>query len=129
MKYLYLTLFFLWINTPLFPQTTVTYDLESGIEELEIKHKESWEKIKEIDGFRIQLFASAGVNSRNTVEEIHDEFVRKFPKIPAYVGYSEPYFRLRVGDFKTKLEAYKILREIRLSYTGAFIIKDQISFR
>lgn len=129
MKNLYILLFFLSINTSLHSQTTVTYDLESGIKELEIEHKESWGKIKEIDGYRIQLVASAGVNSRNAIQEIYNEFRRKYPKIPAYVSYSEPYFRLRVGDFKTKLEAYKTLREIRIAYHGAFIIKDKISFK
>ena len=61
------------------------------------------------------------------VEKMQTEFDQKFPKITSYVTYFEPNFRLRVGDFRTKLDAYR-LPEINAAYPGAFIIRDKIEY-
>jgi hypothetical protein len=31
-----------------------------------------------------------------------------------------------VGDFRTKLEAYKFLKEISIEFPGSFIVQDEI---
>lgn len=113
----------------LYAQTEVVYDKEEGIAELEELHKSVWANLKEIEGYRIQLVAASGVNSRSSVEQAHKEFRASFPDIPSYVSYSEPYFRLRAGNFATKLEAHKVLMLLRPQYTGAFVIKDKIEYK
>ena len=127
-KFLFL-LFMLGAGFGLFAQTEVVYDKEEGIAELEELHKSVWANLKEIEGYRIQLLAASGVNSRSSVEQANQEFRGAFPDIPSYVSYSEPYFRLRVGNFETKLEAHKILMLLRSKYAGAFVIKDKIEYK
>lgn len=110
-------------------QTIIYYDVEEELIDIEEKHLSVWSNISQIEGFRIQLIAASGVNSRNTIEQIFHKFKSSYSEIPAYVSYAEPYFRLRVGDFKTKLEAHKTLLVLRSVYPGAFIVKDQIEFK
>ncbi len=127
-KFLFLLCMF-GVGFGLYGQTEVGYDKEEGIAELEELHKFVWANLKEIEGYRIQLLAASGVNSRNSVEQAHQEFRASFPDIPSYVSYAEPYFRLRVGNFETKLEAHKTLMLLRPQYAGAFVIKDKIEYK
>ena len=48
-----------------------------------------------------------------------------YPTVQAYIVYDEPNFKVKVGDFRTRLEAYAFLQEIKEVYKG-YIIKDNI---
>ena len=110
-------------------QQNVTYNLEKGIENIEQQYINAWKKNKKIDGFTIQITSFAGVNSRVSIERVEAQFRNQFPDIPGNISYSEPNFRLRVGNFRTKLEAYHALQKIAPSFAGAFVLKDQIDFK
>lgn len=111
-----------------FSQSNITYDLETGLPELLDLNQVAWEKVKKIDGYRIQIISLSGTNSKIMAEKMQTEFNQKFPKMTSYVTYFEPNFRLRVGDFRTKLEAYRFYQQIIATYPGAFIIRDKIEY-
>jgi hypothetical protein len=112
-----------------FAQQKVLYDVEPEISVLEQQYVETWKKIKKIDGFRIQITSFSGVNSKVSIENSAEHFKQQLPDIPGYITYSEPNFRLRVGNFRTKIEAYKALQKIAPLFPGAFVLKDQIDFK
>ena len=58
--------------------------------------------------------------------ETKRSFLQKNPEIPAYLSWLAPNFRLRVGDLRTRLEAEKLLHEMRLTYPGSYIVPDEI---
>ena len=109
-------------------QKNVSFDKEKGIEVVEQQYIDTWKKIKKMDGFRIQVISFAGVNSKTSIEKAATQFEQQFPNIPCYKSYLEPNFRLRVGNYRTKLEAYKALQKISLTFSGAFVLKEQIDF-
>lgn len=109
-------------------QENVRYDMEAGLDQVETKHSEAWKKVKKVEGYRIQLIAMSGNNSKAIVEKMQTDFMTAFPGIPAYVTYFEPSFRLRVGDFRTKLEAYHLKSIIEAQFPGGFIIKDKVEY-
>lgn len=130
MKKKILTIVCLFLSSlALMAQGNVTYDKEEGIATIEKKHAEAWSKIEKIEGFRIQLTAVSGTNSKNSIRQAEQQFARAYPDIPTHVTFAEPYFRLRVGDFRTRLEATEALERIHTDYPGAFIIKDEIDFK
>jgi hypothetical protein len=80
-----------------------------------------------IDGYRIQIFFDSGNNSKTKAQSIYGSFKEKYPAVGAYLTFSTPNYKVRVGDFRTKLEAKRFLNEIIGQYPNAWIIADKIS--
>jgi hypothetical protein len=83
---------------------------------------------KAIPGYRIQIFFDSGINSSDRAKQARDEFLFLFPDVPAYVSWKAPNYRVRVGDFRNRLEAEKVLQSILIGYPNAWVIKDEINF-
>ncbi|MBP6871835.1 MAG: SPOR domain-containing protein [Bacteroidales bacterium] len=83
---------------------------------------------KLIPGYRIQIFFDSGLNSSDRARQTRDEFLLLFPDIPAYVSWKAPNYRVRVGDYKSRLDAEKDLQLIMISYPNAWVTKDEINF-
>lgn len=79
-------------------------------------------------GYRIQLFMESGNSALTEAEEIIEIFEDKYDHIPAYITFGEPYYRVRIGDFRTRLEAIKFLDQIQRHYPQAWVVKDKINF-
>ena len=84
-------------------------------------------QIHSIDGFRIQIFFDSGNFSKRNAEHAREEFLRRYPYVEAYITFREPYYRVRVGDFRTKLEADGFRKRILQHYPHAFTVNDQIN--
>jgi putative transposon-encoded protein len=79
---------------------------------------------KTISGFRIQLFSG---NERNNANSVKTKFLRLFPDQTAYLTYQQPYFKIRVGDFRTKLEAKIFYNKIKDEFGESIIVQDKIN--
>jgi len=124
-KYL-LILFFLLSFFLTEAQPYITYDVESDIIKIEEAYSEMWKKIGQMEGFRVQIAALA---SRAGAQTVANNFSNLFPNQKVYIKYLEPNFRVRVGNFLTRLEAYCFMKQIENTFIGAFIIPDQISIK
>jgi hypothetical protein len=47
--------------------------------------------------------------------------------IRTYISYTEPDYKVRAGDFRTRLEAEKLMQELRGKFTSLFIIPGKIN--
>ena len=110
-------------------QGNVCYDVEPGITRIQEDYVNNWRKVGEISGFRIQIAAYSGVNSRSQAESARNSFNALFPYTRSYLLYNEPYFKVRVGDYYTRLQAYKDLEAIRETYPSAYIVPDKIRYK
>lgn len=81
-----------------------------------------------IDGFRIEIFFSRDNNARQKSMEIKKKFLSKYPDVGVKIKYNHPYFKVRVGNFRTVNEALKFKNKIEHRYRYAFIVKDIIEF-
>lgn len=79
-------------------------------------------------GYRIQILMASGNDALDITENAKTEFLELYPDIPVYLTFGEPDYRVRVGDFRTRLEAEKFLEEINRKYPGAWVIQDYINF-
>ncbi len=94
------------------------------LNELVLKHILINESTKnKIKGYRVQIHFGP---DKSKALEIKTKFSAKYSNIPSYLDYQQPYFKIRIGDFRTKLEAYKVLQEISSEFPGAFIVNDNI---
>ncbi len=88
-------------------------------------HELQNKKFPVIPGYRIQIYKESGNTALNQALTIRDQFEKRF-NLPAYITFNEPYYRVRVGDFRTRLEAIRFLEKIRRAYPLAWEIKDDI---
>ena len=79
-----------------------------------------------IDGFRIQIFMESGNDAVEHANVAMEEFKSLYPDIPIYLIFGQPYYRLRVGDYRTRLEAEKAFQILNKDYKEAFITGDRI---
>ena len=80
-------------------------------------------------GFRIQIFNSSTRSAREESNKTMAEFLSKFPDVKAYALYAQPgWFKIRVGDFRTKAEAIKLFLAISRVYPDSYIVPDFINF-
>ena len=96
-----------------------------AVKQLVEKHIDLNERVRTIPGFRIQVASLSGTASKNRAFEMKERLNAAFPEVEAYVVYDEPNFKVKVGDFRTRLEAYLFLQKIRADYPGT-IIRDNI---
>jgi hypothetical protein len=89
------------------------------------KFLENPNKETEIPGYRIQIYIGA---DRAEANKIKNEFGQSHPDEEAYVHYDSPNFKVRAGNFRNKIEAQKLLHELKEKYDGAFIVPDKIRF-
>jgi mRNA-degrading endonuclease RelE of RelBE toxin-antitoxin system len=80
----------------------------------------------EIDGYRVQIFFDSGSNSKNKAASIKDNFETVYPGVKSYLSYKEPYYRVRVGDFRTLTEAEGFQKKIATDFPNSFAVKDNI---
>jgi hypothetical protein len=93
------------------------------------KHIEVNQAAQTMDGFRIQVFFDSGNNSKTKAQSVLDEFILKFPKTRAYLTFKSPNYKVRVGDFRSRLDAQRFLNEIIADYPNAFIVTEQINLQ
>ncbi len=91
-------------------------------------HREAVDRQLGIPGFRIHLYMDSGNRARLNTQREQADFEEEYPDIPSYILYEEPYFKLRVGDFRTRLDARRFLEKIRDDYSSAYIVVDLINF-
>lgn len=80
-----------------------------------------------ITGYRIQIYMGSGNDALNNAEKVKEDFETNFEGITAYITFREPYYRVRAGDFRTRLQANQLLKALRKSYQDAWIIQDKIN--
>lgn len=97
------------------------------VDELVAKHIRINQNLKTIEGFRIQVFSDSGNNSKANASAMQDEISARYPGLGVYLSFKSPNYKVRVGDFRTRLDAQRFLTEIAVDYPNAFIIQDQIN--
>jgi hypothetical protein len=80
-----------------------------------------------LTGWRIQIFFDSGASSKKKASDALRHFNERYPDTEAYLSFKEPYYRVRVGDFRSRLEAEGFLRRIQIEYPNAFATNDFIN--
>lgn len=75
-------------------------------------------------GYRVQVFY--GSDRRLAFKE-QARFKAAYPKLNTYITYKEPNYYLRVGDFRTRLEAQRMMNELKSMFKTLFIFQEKIN--
>jgi hypothetical protein len=75
-------------------------------------------------GYRVQIYYGS---DRRAVYREQAKFASLYPDLISYITYREPNYYLRAGDFRTRLEAQKLMAELRSIYPTLFIFREKIN--
>ena len=81
-----------------------------------------------VQGYRVRIFFDNKQSARVESEETLKRFESVYHDIKAYRTYANPYFKVTVGDFRTKSEAMALLSRIKSAFPSAFVVKENISY-
>ena len=73
-----------------------------------------------ISGWRVQIMATT---DRMQVESGRERFRQEYPEIPAAWLLEKPYYKLRVGAFRTRQEAMAFIAALE-GWQGAYPARD-----
>jgi len=100
-------------------------DADARLHTLVAKHVEVNEQGKG-KGYRVQIYFGSDKAKAN---EMKAKFLAQYASgIHAYEVYDVPNFKIRVGDFRTRMEAYRFLKKIRADFPSSFIVESEIEY-
>ncbi|MFB5945437.1 SPOR domain-containing protein [Albibacterium profundi] len=74
-------------------------------------------------GFRVQIYSGS---SRNEAYATQARFQKQYKDIATYVSYTQPNYRVKVGDFRSRSEAQAFMREVKNDYPMVFLFTEQV---
>ena len=85
-------------------------------------------------GYRVQVFADNNARSAKTEARQREKSISgAFPQYSTYVTYASPFWRLRVGDFKSQYDADKAAAEIKRQFPGyareVRVVRDRVNVK
>jgi hypothetical protein len=87
-----------------------------------------------MEGWRIQIFSSSNRNAKVEAGNVLQDFISKFPEskypeLKSYTQFALPnYYKVRVGNFRTKTEATKLYLMVTRVFPDAYLVPDIINF-
>jgi hypothetical protein len=79
---------------------------------------------KFIEGFTIQIHSG-----QNREEAMNAKKKMTFTDLNAILEYTQPKFRVRVGNYYSRLEAHRDLTRLKRIYTNAILVPEKILVR
>lgn len=73
--------------------------------------------------YKIQV----GFGTYAKAQNIKSNVEQDFPELPSKIDFDSPTYRVRLGRFKSKLEAERVFLEVRAKYPDAMLLKPKKS--
>ena len=81
-----------------------------------------------ISGYRIRIFSNLGNNAREQSQTTKARFYELFPEIAIHREYESPYYKVYVGDYRSKVDALKDFKRVKRYFRSAFIVPSKIDY-
>ncbi len=101
-----------------FAESQIIINEPAGVDELVFRRK-----TRKYKGYRVQIGYSKNYSQ---LMKDQDRFFRDFPDIPVSTVPDPPYWNLKAGNFRTEIEALKLIELIKFSYTVSNVLKEEI---
>jgi len=126
-----LFLFFLILPIAVFAQQRivpgeVNIIQDDRVNTLVEKHIQNNQNFNGLTGYRIQIFFDSGSNAKNRANNERRRFLALYPQSKAYVTFDAPNFKVRVGNFRSRLEAERFLKDIQKHFEMAYVVPSKI---
>lgn len=105
-------------------QGTLVINADKKIDEYLQQRKTERQTDSLTKGYRIQIVIT---DKRTDAKDAKEKFTNKYPNCPAYLIFDSPHFKVRVGDFKTRIDAQALLFKLTEDFPTLFLIEDKIN--
>ncbi len=83
-----------------------------------------------VDGWRIQIYRGGHRTAGDDSNKIRAQFMEDYPDLATYRTFDRPnWFKVKVGDFRTREEAAVVYFDILRKYPEAYLIRDVIGYK
>lgn len=121
MKKLIVILLFIWNIAPSMAQITI---VENGnISSLMNAYKGSNQQQTHVQAWRIQIITT---DDRRKMEQARAKFNQMYPRIQTDWKQVPPWYMLKAGAYKRKLDLEGFLLQVKRDFPGAIPIMDQV---
>ena len=86
-------------------------------------------KVSGVPGYRIRIYSESGIGAKEEQQHVRARFLSLYPDIDAYYMYDEPYFKVYVGDCRTRSEALKLYDRIKKRFPNPILVEDFINIQ
>ncbi|MBD3749042.1 MAG: SPOR domain-containing protein [Sphingobacteriales bacterium] len=77
-----------------------------------------------MNGYRVQIFFGT---DRKEAYAQQAKFKSLYPELDTYLSYTQPNYRVKIGDFRTRAQAQKMMNELRSNFPSLFIFNEKIN--
>ncbi|MCK5693215.1 MAG: SPOR domain-containing protein [Bacteroidales bacterium] len=82
-----------------------------------------------IPGYRIRIYSGSGIGAKEKQQKVRARFLSLYRGLDAYNQYDEPFFKVYVGDCRTRSEALKLNDMIKKDFPDPFIVPGYINVK
>ena len=83
-------------------------------------------KILYTKGYRIQIYNGS---NKEAITQIKTKVYSRLPDIDIYTTFWQPNYKVKAGDFMSKIEAYQALGELLKDFSSALVVPDEINLK
>jgi hypothetical protein len=80
--------------------------------------------VPQIMGYRLQVTFDS---EKSVIDEARAKFIAAYPKVDTYVEFVAPHYFLKIGDFRTQMEAEGVKASMQGQFPTCFIVKERIN--
>lgn len=121
-KIFYFLLFLLGLSFQ--AQSQVQINEEPEITRAMEFYKTKAQDANSIDGWRIQLI---NTDNRRQMESARSKFASRYPNLKMTWEHVQPYYKVKVGAYKDKMDLEAFLRELKSDFPRAIPVRDKIN--
>lgn len=100
----------------------VNTQVDIAIDSIAVRNK----NVRYSSGYRIQVYVG---NDRREVDEAKVFIYQNFPELNTYLTFSQPTYKLKAGDFTSKLDAERYYSTIKQRYSMAMMVSERIDIK
>jgi len=89
-------------------------------------HKKLNKENLEIRGWRIRVYMGSGKDARAQANSIKLRIRNSYPDVEPHLVHHSPYFKILVGDFRTRIDAESFRKKIRRQYPNCYVVESEI---
>lgn len=120
MRYLTLFLLFILCNLGIAQAQEIQINESPAVSQLCRNWVNNNRATPRVEGWRAQILSTT---DRQQADEARNRFRLAYPEVPADWVHEKPYYKLRAGAFRSRLEAVAFISQL-IDFPGAYPAKD-----